>query len=284
MDNNSGWLFGELLGECVGLVSLGRWRNLRQHVDPSFTRGAANSYTGAIIAQAHRFIDELPVRGDQTISPVDDLKYCPFFMVASIFFGDLSEQQREALCELAPLREELFKDSFKGGVNRYALGRYVPGSGAGRLRTFQRKWVSFVEQAYHRAKNEGLAAPIVFMWESVREGRISMTEVCSASLLQIVCLPALLTAAQNLQTLDESLYANLDVTAHAVSWNQILLAQHPAVQDQLRDEMEASIDRQDSVSYERYINSDDTLLAACILEAARLRPILRKPLIISVPY
>lgn len=101
-------------------------------------------------------------------------------------------------------------------------------------------------------------------------------------------LPALLTAAQSLQTLDEPLYASLDVTAHAVSWNQILLAQLPALQDQLRKEMEDSFDRQDTGLYERerYMESDDTRLTACVLEAARLRPILRKPLHMRIlqPY
>lgn len=87
-----------------------------------------------------------------------------------------------------------------------------------------------------------------------------------------------------MQTLDESLYANLDVTTHAVAWNVILMAQHPAVQAEVRAEIAAvRTTRSDgddaessSSSYERYINSDDTLLAACIVEAARVRPVLRE--------
>lgn len=80
-----------------------------------------------------------------------------------------------------------------------------------------------------------------------------------------------------MQTLDESLYANLDVTTHAVAWNVILLAQHPAVQDEVLAEVRGVKTRGGGAEeeYVRYLNSDDTLLAACVVEAARLRPILR---------
>jgi cytochrome P450 len=80
--------------------------------------------------------------------------------------------------------------------------------------------------------------------------------------------------SQALQTLDESLYANLDVTANATAWAQILLAQDPNVQTELREEIQ-SIDNSDSAAYANYINSDTTFLAACILESSRVRPILR---------
>ncbi len=82
------------------------------------------------------------------------------------------------------------------------------------------------------------------------------------------------THFQILQTLDESLYANLDVTAHATAWALILLAQHPNVQAELRVEIQ-SANSLDSAAYANYVNSDKTFLAACILESSRVRPILR---------
>lgn len=118
-----------------------------------------------------------------TLVPADDLKLCPFFMVAEIFFGRLSPRQREALAALAPLREHLFKDVFRGGINRFRLAKYLPGSPArARLADFQTKWHAFVRDAYDAAvKQEGGSAPIVMLWEAVEQGRVPMEEVSKAS-------------------------------------------------------------------------------------------------------
>jgi hypothetical protein len=48
-----------------------------------------------------------------TIDPAVDLKYCPFLMVAGIFFGPLAPQQRDRLYNIGPAREELFKEAFQ---------------------------------------------------------------------------------------------------------------------------------------------------------------------------
>lgn len=176
-DNNAGWLFQELLGECVGVVSLQRWRNQRHHFDASFTRTAANGYTQVLISQARCYLQELKLCQDDTIDPANDLKRAPFLMVATVLFGPLSKAQSRELLELAPLREDLFKVCFKGGVNRIRLGRYLPWSASSQLRKFQMRWTTFVDQTYQQAKQQGFEAPITHVWESAQEGNISYKEV-----------------------------------------------------------------------------------------------------------
>lgn len=179
-DNNNGWLFGELLGSCVGLVSQQRWRRVRKPFESHFTRSASVMRTGSYIAEAGEFLHALNSSGsDYTINTTDGLKYCPFFMVASIFFGNLTAEQRKELYALGPLREALFRDTFMGGINRYAIAKYFPGSAMPRLRDFQRRWEAFVRRAYEKvatAKPNGSAA-IVDLWESMENGRLSMPEV-----------------------------------------------------------------------------------------------------------
>jgi gliotoxin/aspirochlorine/mycotoxins biosynthesis cytochrome P450 monooxygenase len=176
-DNNAGWLFQELLGECVGVVSLQRWRNQRQHFDASFTRTAANGYTNVLISQARHYVQELKLREDETINPANDLKHAPFLMVATVLFGPLSQVQSQELLELAPLREDLFRVCFKGGVNRIRLGRYLPWSASSSLRKFQKRWTTFVDRSYQQAKQQGFEGPVVHVWESAKEGSISFKEV-----------------------------------------------------------------------------------------------------------
>ncbi|OJJ45944.1 hypothetical protein ASPZODRAFT_167643 [Penicilliopsis zonata CBS 506.65] len=250
-DNNAGWLFHELLGSCVGVVSRDQWRNLRKEVDGPFTRPAAMNHTAMIISNVRRFLH--PFQDEERIlDPVNDLKACAFFVVAEIFFGELSLKQRLALEKIAPIREGLFKHAFQGGVNRYPILRHWPGSANADLQQFQRQWETLVLEGYSHAQRQKLASPIVVLWDAVAEGRISKAEL--------------------LQTLDESLFANLDVTAIAVSWMIIHLALHPAIQDELRQQLAPVKDDDDQ--YRQYLNRDDTLLAWCVYESARLKPIL----------
>lgn len=248
-NNNSGWLFGEVLGQCVGLLSLQPWRNLRKYVEEPFSRPSALKYAKDITLQAQEFLRNLGIGSSKGINPAVDLQFFPFLVVANILFGRLSAEQREKLLELAPLREELFKEVIKGGVNRLWIAQYTPGSGVGLLRRFQEIWETFVAEAYQRALVHAPNAPIVVLWQGMLEGAISKQEV--------------------LQTLDESLYANLDVTTSAIAWNVILLAQNPEQQALVRAEVMENVDFPES-----YINKQDTLLAAAVVEAARLRPIL----------
>jgi hypothetical protein len=55
------------------------------------------------------------------------------------------------------------------------------------------------------------------------------------------------------------------------------VGQHTDIQQELRLELHAQIgDDKPGSSYEEYLCRDDTFLAACVLEASRLHPILRK--------
>jgi cytochrome P450 len=248
-DNNAGWLFAELLGQCVGVVSQNRWKRVRRHFDGHFTRPESVARIGTFISDAKNFIFGMNPSGKSiTIDPAVDLKYCPFFMVAGIFFGPLTPQQRDRLHDIGPAREELFKEAFQGGINRFVITKYLPGSALSRLRRFQNEWEVFVRDASRRALTQGSGA-IIPLWKAVEEEKLSMPEL--------------------LQTLDESLFANLDVTTHAVSWNILRLAQHKEIQENVR----AEIKRYAADSAE-YLCKEDTLLAACVVEASRLHPVL----------
>ncbi|PTB75340.1 cytochrome P450 [Trichoderma longibrachiatum ATCC 18648] len=250
-DNNSGWLFGELLGSCVGVVSQKRWVRVRTPFEHHFTRPAASQRCSLFIHEARSFLQSLNKKEESIVNVTDDLKYCPFFMVASIFFGPLASGQRDEMYKIGPLREELFRHAFSGGVNRYSFAKYLPGSALPKLREFQSLWEGFVKKACSEAHSSSGSA-IVSLWEAVEHGEISKDEL--------------------LQTLDESLFANLDVTAHALSWCVIRVAHHTSIQNGIRQELREN--HRSEQEYEDYLRRDNTLLAACVLEASRLHPIL----------
>ncbi|UKZ72378.1 hypothetical protein TrVFT333_000007 [Trichoderma virens FT-333] len=259
-NNNSGWLIGEVLGSCLGLVSGSRWVNMRIPWEHPFSLPQAKSGSSATFE----------------IQATQALKMFPFFLVASILFGKLSAAQKETLTKLAPLREELWREGIHGGQNRTLLAKYFRTRGARLLEEFKTRWRDFIENAYEESIAKGKNGHIEQLLKEARDGKNLTVEEVSHQPLSLWFGKRYVTDSgyfKCMQTVDESLYANLDVTTSAVTWSHVLLAQHPAIQDEVRAEVREHM-QLPTEEWEKYINRSDTLLAYSVLEASRLRPIL----------
>lgn len=244
----------QLLGKCVGLISGDEWKTVRTNVEIPFLRKNAAEYVPLVARHITRHFDELWHHGrlaDGLLHPADDLKLLPFWVVCEIFYGELSATITAELRALAPVREDLFKHVIGGGVSRFPPSRFLPTEANRQLAAFQARWESFNDRAYHAALESCVdpPPPIVRLYELVRAGT--------------------LTRQHLLHTLDESLYANLDVTTGGISWALVFLAAYPQYQERLREELTAHRDG----GIDRYILSNSSLLAACVAEAARLKPL-----------
>ena len=261
VNNNSGYLMSQLLGRCLGLISGEEWRAVRSVTEVPFHHKAALDYIPIIERRTKRFFKELEKNGlvrQGLIDPAEDLKLLPFWIVAEILYGKLSAEMEAQLRELAPVRERLFQHVVGGGVQRFWWSKYLPTEANQLLQDYKRRWAVFNETAYARAKvlagdDNGTSAPasIVGMYEAVEQGQFSREEL--------------------LQTLDEMLYANLDVTIGGVSWNLVFLAAHVDAQDRLREEVRKNTDDSDQTN--RFLQSSKSFLAACVSESSRLRPL-----------
>ncbi|KAI0452596.1 cytochrome P450 [Xylaria acuta] len=257
VNNDAGWLMGELLGQCVGLISGARYHKLKAVISPSFAHKKALTYHHHILETTKTFMNELfsgEKLHDNLINPVADLKYLPFWIMVDLIYGTLSAESRSELQEIIPLRDSLWTQVIKGGVTRYSLTGYLPKKVTRDLKTFKTKWSFFNDAAYETAKGKTEKSPIVSMYEEVKSGVVRKEEL--------------------LQTLDEMLFANLDVTMGGLSWPLLFLAANHHVQDQVRQEIRAARQAGTAGSgWERYLQSSSTLLAASILEASRLKPL-----------
>lgn len=252
VNNNSGYLMSQVLGECVGLISGNEWKTVRTSMEQPFLRKTAVEYVPLIQRHVLKHFDELwkcSKLGEGLLDPAEDLKLLPFWVVAEIIYGELSPQMVLELKELAPLREDIFKDVIHGGLSRFPFSRYLPTKANASLARFRARWESFNDSAYRRAMSSRITAPIVHMHDAVEKG--------------------LMTTEQLLQTLDESLYANLDVTTGGISWNLVFLAAYKSYQASLLEES-MGVSPENHV---QYILSSSTLLAACISESSRLKPL-----------
>ena len=242
----------KVLGQCVGLISGNEWRSVRMAVEHAFLRKNALAHIPIIWRQTESYFGTLHREGKLNkglIEPAADLKMLPFWVVAEVVYGDLSPEMIRELIELAPLREQLFRYVIEGGLARFSWSKHLPTKANRSLAGFQVRWKAFNDLAYKRAVALGTNAPIVNMYEAVHGGHMELDQLY--------------------QTLDESLYANLDVTIGGISWNLVFLAAYPEYQTSLLAEINAVHEN----GFDSYIQSSSTLLASCIYESSRLKPL-----------
>ena len=271
VNNNSGYLVSQILGQCVGLLSGNAWRNLRSVNEKAFSRSASTGYVSLIDDRVKSYFKEL--QSSKTLSqglldPALDLKLLPFFVVAEVIYGKLSPELESKLCSIAPRRETLFKHVISGGLARFPVSKYLPTKANRALAEFRTEWHALNKMAYELAVSSGSNAPIISLYAAADKGDI--------------------THEQMYQTLDEMLYANLDVTLGGISWNVVFLATNQDAQSRLRAEVAAmreeaanssnenSGDTSPSTAHKKfnaYLLSSSTFLAACVSESARLRPL-----------
>ncbi|KAH7303234.1 cytochrome P450 [Stachybotrys elegans] len=251
VNNNAGWLMSELLGQCMGLISGGEYRRARDATTPAFSHKSALSYLSRISAITKEHMKALSGRLDNRIHPVADLRFLPFWIMVDIIYGRISSTLRKELESLVVLRESLWGRMIQGGSTRYSWAQYLPTSTARDLRDFKTRWERFNDEAHDSCGESD--ATIVSMYAEMKKGSITRQGL--------------------LQTIDEMLFANLDVSMGGISWTLMFLASHSKVQDEVRQEArEARISRK-STSWDDYLQSSTTMLAACILEAGRLKPL-----------
>lgn len=219
-----------------------------------FQHKAVKDYVFSVQRCVQQYMQDLPGHSrlsHDILDPAGDMKMLPFFVVAEIIYGELVPDMIAAdLRRLAPDRERLFKYVIASGLARYSWSRFLPTAANHALREFRHAWRAFNQKAVARARLVEPTPPIVAMYAAVEDGSISEEQL--------------------LQTLDESLYANLDVTTGALSWNLVFLASSPPTRQRVRDEI-CTFAHQDKM--DQYLLSNQTYLTACMHESSRLKPL-----------
>ena len=272
-NNNSGYLMSQILGRCLGLISRDDWKRVRSITEQPFHRSTTAAYLPLISRRTRSYFRELWETSDLSrglLHPAEDLKLLPFLMVAEIIYGSpLAPEVEKELRALAPQREAFFnKHVMAGGLGRFSWSKFLPTRANRELAAFQERWLAFNTLAHRHALQEHPSAPIVSFFQALDAGQLS--------------------AAELLHTLDEMLYANLDVTAGGMSWSIVFLAAQRDVQARLRAEIAGAKDQYNNKASTSaststaldpeslpaaYLLSPSTFLAACINESARLRPL-----------
>ncbi|GKU09669.1 unnamed protein product [Fusarium langsethiae] len=257
---NAGWLLTQLLGSGLGLINGTRWTTLRKTLDPMFSHPAAmhylrnDLYAGAenYVAHIHEFTkaDKQDAKGKEiVINATQALQRYPFFEVASMFYGKMTDVEQERLWELGRQYSEVFSAIVFGGIHRSKMTKYLSTNAYKGAIAYQKAWKNFNLDICRAREITAPETPIVLLTRAAERGEITPQEVTD--------------------TIAESTFANLDIVTQVISSCVILLADSPEVQDDLRKEMQ-----ENEAKREEYITRKNTLLHFCLLESLRLRPVL----------
>lgn len=254
--NDSGHYMYQLLGICLGLVSGREWRSLRKATEAPFTRSTATTYVEDITQHARNHVASLCESKPEKwqLRPYADIRVYPFLALADTLYGTLTPDLKARLLEIIPGRDSVFAHMMYGGVTRYAWAKYLPLKPNREMRHFKQAWGHWNDDAHAEAvkkAEKGSPAPIVEMYAAIANGSSSREAL--------------------LQTLDEMLFANLDVTIGALAWSFVFIAAYPYVQTRLLSELKANF--VDDEGKRTYLMSQSNYLHHILLEAGRLRPV-----------
>ncbi|KAJ6101986.1 hypothetical protein N7486_004413 [Penicillium sp. IBT 16267x] len=224
--SNGGWLFHQLLGDCMGLINGRRWKRTRSQFDPYFMHRTVASHSNNVDIAAAEYLRSLRSKQSEDIELHAAAEFCrfPFMTTAEYIYGPLDRNEKEELWSLGQRSLGLMGTVLSGGVYRFGLCQLLKPRTNFQLKRFQADWIAFNKVIVDsREANHRQHPPIVEAWKSVEEGHISTNEM--------------------IQTLSEMLFANLDVSTHVLSWLIIFIAQDAEVQTQLRKEISGNSGR-----------------------------------------
>ncbi|KAG6039050.1 hypothetical protein E4U19_007548 [Claviceps sp. Clav32 group G5] len=247
--SNAGWLFHQLLGECMGLISGARWVKVRSEFESAFSHSAITMKAAEVSNDARCYVDKLEERRSSpfTVQAAEAVARFPFFCTATHLYGELSEEERNELWELGQRNLKMMGRVLSGGFYRFSIARWLYRSAVQDLESFLCDWTRFNERVYEKKVSCGAKTPIVSVWKKVMDGDLTREEA--------------------IHTLSEILFANLDVATGNLSWLVIYLAANEDIQRQVVEEIS-----QHRHELDHYCARKDTLLAYCVLETLRLRP------------
>ncbi|KAF7562114.1 hypothetical protein G7046_g2023 [Stylonectria norvegica] len=256
---NMGNYFHRLIGECVGVQNGQKWKTIRKVFEPQFSHRCAAGVMPVFEKEISRWRESSEKKthgaGKFTVDAVSACRILPFKLIAIALFGRevMTDERFERLLDLNVVHERIMLNTFFGRNETSTLYNKLWTSSKREMDFFLREWRLYVLGAIEDAEKNHLASPIKEIHAAVLEGIMSEKEF--------------------LQTVDEILFANLDVMSSIIAFLLINLSMKKEAQDELRQEI---LDQRSSdpegVSLQAYAQRTDTLLEYTCMESIRLCP------------
>ncbi|KAL4802215.1 putative cytochrome P450 monooxygenase [Aspergillus unguis] len=258
---NAGWVLGELIGDGVGMQSSSEWKRIHAVVGPPLSQ-KATTYVSLAMSRIESGFAILEQRCGQNqsvplhLKPTEDVNLIAFWVYCDVMYGQLPDKaMNEELLQLIDLRDDIWSYTFKGGWSQFSIQKHWMPAVRKKIHEFDQRWDIFNDLVYQHLLASGTktAPPILALREAMQEGRVKRSEV--------------------MHSVSEAIFTNIEVTTGSFAWILLLLAAHPEIQSELRQEMTEARQKGTPEDWNQYLASHSTLLTYCIWESARLRPI-----------
>lgn len=251
--------FYRMLGQCVGALSGEPWRVVRSYFDPAYTHAASLTMMPPFQNEVTKWLNAL--KNDSLRTGVGRLvvhaptscKVLPLRVIPQSFYGEAYDDHAYAkMVRISRIQEQALKYAVLGRWQKHRWFNMLPTPSRRQLDEYHQAWQTFNLEILETARKKGLAIPAEHVFKGVQpDGAIPME--------------------QYLQTIDEMIFTNIDITAGVLAFMLDKLAKHPDFQQKLYEEIVAR-KAEEGFDLRTYVTGQTTLLHYLCLECIRLRP------------
>ncbi|KAF2669309.1 cytochrome P450 [Microthyrium microscopicum] len=260
---NMGHYFGRIMGKAVGVLNGQAWKTTRRVFDPHLSWAKAIASQKDLSQIVKDWVRDLEASSDSSeqhpqtnfsiqVDAATAVRTLPFKLIALALYGEsLTNEAWVELLRLNSMHEKVVSTTFFGSLERSKWYCSLPTNSKTEMDSFEVQWRDWNSKIIEAANIEGKNCPVATMYRSVDDGTVPLLEF--------------------LHTIDEILFANIDVTAGVLAFLMINLAINSETQTELREEiLSRALDGKESI--DRYFKQSDTLLDYTCTESVRLAP------------
>ncbi|KAK3298366.1 putative cytochrome P450 [Chaetomium fimeti] len=248
-----------LLGQCVGQQSgTEKWKTMRSHFDPEFSHQATLRVEPVFKESIDNWLGHLSASTSSASFFVQDAvttcRSLALRLLAVMSYGEVMDEETFAkLDDMTSLHRQIMGALVFNTKLMSKAYNLLPTVQRRQLQTFNRGWKQFNLEAVQRARKLCLDCPVERIYAGVEQGDMTLVEY--------------------LQSLDEMLYTNIDITGLVLACLLTNIASHPEFQARLRSEI---LEEKQKPGYtpSAYSAKQETLLNYVTLESIRLNPAL----------
>ncbi|KND87116.1 Cytochrome P450 [Tolypocladium ophioglossoides CBS 100239] len=248
-----------LLGQCVGALNGKKWRVVRSYFDPAYSHNASLVILPSFQNEVVKWLNTL--KNDSLRTGVGRLvvhaptscKILPLRVIPQSFYGEAYDDDAYTkLVRVSQIQGQALKYAVTGRWQKYRWFNMLPTPSRRQLDRYHQDWQAFNLEMLETARKKGLAIPAENVFKGVQpDDAMSMD--------------------QYLQTIDEMIFTNIDITASVLAFMLSKLTKHPDFQQKLYEEIVAQ-KAEEGFNLNNYITRQTTLLHYLCLESVRLRP------------
>ncbi|KAI3332923.1 cytochrome P450 [Ustulina deusta] len=249
--------FYRVLGQCVGATSGEQWRVIRSYFDQAYTHGASLTLLSPFQKEVSKWLNGLkndPLRtgvGRVIVHMPTSCKALTLRTIPLSFYGDAYDDDAYMKLDcISKLQAQALKYVVTGRWQKYKWFNVLPTPSRRHLDLYHQNWHAFNLEILENTRKMNITIPAEHAFKGVQENNaISMD--------------------QYLQTIDEMLFTNIEVTGSILTYTLVQLAKEQDYQQRLYEEVMA---HKGEDNIRDYVTQQTTLLHYLTLESVRLRP------------